>query len=452
MDDSPSPLVQCAAMSHAPVALVRRSPASESPDELTALAASSELSRCELEQSAWILHRWLLPHEPHDAVVVIANGSGEPLSQWTSLRFELPAGTDWCSPDAVRALGRSVIVASGVAASSSVTIVVVLGPGPAASSSGTEAALDALARVIAARVSRTPPATDTAPLSIAHAVAVERDRLTRDLTHHFAQHLETILTRLRDDAAHDSARRIHSATAEASRALVDLRERRALWQQARRVDQAFAVVEREIGDLARAAGVRLECTLAEGPQQLVANTVLDAASWITRAAVQNVTQHADATRGHIAWSVMDGELVLSIVDDGRGFDPQPAAAGGLRAMRRRAESLGGSLQIESVAGWGTQVRAVLRLQAENAVGVDESAAVLVRALGDREFDVLRLMAVGHRNRDIASELALSPHTVKFHVGNIFEKLGVRTRAEAAAVAFAAGIHPRPRPASSAPDA
>jgi DNA-binding CsgD family transcriptional regulator len=32
--------------------------------------------------------------------------------------------------------------------------------------------------------------------------------------------------------------------------------------------------------------------------------------------------------------------------------------------------------------------------------------------------------------------------VKYHLGNIFDKLGARTRAEAAAVAFAAGIHPR----------
>jgi hypothetical protein len=60
------------------------------------------------------------------------------------------------------------------------------------------------------------------------------------------------------------------------------------------------------------------------------------------------------------------------------------------------------------------------------------------------------MAVGHRNRDIAAELVVSQHTVKFHVANIFEKLGVRTRAEVAAVAFAAGIHPRAAPAPATP--
>jgi DNA-binding CsgD family transcriptional regulator len=112
-------------------------------------------------------------------------------------------------------------------------------------------------------------------------------------------------------------------------------------------------------------------------------------------------------------------------------------------MRHRAESLGGSLEVESAPGWGTRVRARLRLLVDNTAPVDESASALIGVLGDRELDVLRQIAVGRRNREIAAELFLSQHTVKFHLGNIFEKLGVRTRAEAAAVAFAAGIHPGP---------
>jgi DNA-binding CsgD family transcriptional regulator len=153
----------------------------------------------------------------------------------------------------------------------------------------------------------------------------------------------------------------------------------------------------------------------------------------------------------VSWSVTDHELVVSIVDDGRGFDPQRVALGGLRTMRRRAEILGGQLQIESVAGWGTSLRARLRLHSETALRVDESACALVKTLGERELAVLRLAAVGRRNREIASELALSQHTVKFHLANIFDKLGVRSRAEAATVAFAAGIHPCPGPGSAASD-
>ena len=408
-------------------------------EELTALASSAELACCELDQSASVIHGWLRQRWRHDAVTITVNGSLDPVSQWHPA-LEPLRGRNGAAPSWRRA---------PCAAGSRVTIEVVLGTGQPTPDSGTEAALHTLAHVIAARVGRTPPATDTAPMSIAHAVAVERDGLTRErpITSH--QHLETILGHLRDDAAYEPARRIHWATTEASRALADLRERRAFWQQARRVDAAFALVEREIDELARAAGVRLECTLAGRPRQLVANTVLDAAAWISPRRRAERERAFGAARGHVAWSVTDDELEISIVDDGRGFDAQRAAPGGLRAMRRRTEVLGGSLQIESVAGWGTHVRACLRLQAESAVGVDESASALVRTLGDRELEVLRLMAVGHRNRDIAAELALSQHTVKFHVARIFEKLGVRSRAEAAAVAFAAGIHPRPKPDASA---
>ncbi|MGA7705364.1 MAG: response regulator transcription factor, partial [Solirubrobacteraceae bacterium] len=55
----------------------------------------------------------------------------------------------------------------------------------------------------------------------------------------------------------------------------------------------------------------------------------------------------------------------------------------------------------------------------------------------RERDVLRLIASGADNAAIGLELSISPHTVKQHVTNIFEKLGVRTRVEAAVYAVRA---------------
>ena len=51
----------------------------------------------------------------------------------------------------------------------------------------------------------------------------------------------------------------------------------------------------------------------------------------------------------------------------------------------------------------------------------------VEALTTREHDVLALVADGLSNRDIAGRLAISEHTVKFHLASIFGKLGVSTR-------------------------
>jgi DNA-binding NarL/FixJ family response regulator len=58
---------------------------------------------------------------------------------------------------------------------------------------------------------------------------------------------------------------------------------------------------------------------------------------------------------------------------------------------------------------------------------DEQASVW---LSDREREVLRLVAAGATNRDIAKQLYLSPHTVKQHTRAVYKKLNVRNRAEA----------------------
>ena len=56
-------------------------------------------------------------------------------------------------------------------------------------------------------------------------------------------------------------------------------------------------------------------------------------------------------------------------------------------------------------------------------------------LTGRELEVLRLIAGGSSNREIASQLFISEHTVARHVQNIFAKLDVSSRAAATAFAF-----------------
>jgi DNA-binding NarL/FixJ family response regulator len=56
-------------------------------------------------------------------------------------------------------------------------------------------------------------------------------------------------------------------------------------------------------------------------------------------------------------------------------------------------------------------------------------------LSGREVEVLRLVASGKSNREIASTLVISEHTVARHVQNIYAKLGLSSRAAATAFAF-----------------
>ncbi len=84
-----------------------------------------------------------------------------------------------------------------------------------------------------------------------------------------------------------------------------------------------------------------------------------AAQRIAREALANAVRHAEATRIEISVDDEPEGLVVIIRDDGRGCAlPRPGGVG-LASMRRRAESVGGTLVVETAPGAGTLVRAVL---------------------------------------------------------------------------------------------
>jgi len=59
----------------------------------------------------------------------------------------------------------------------------------------------------------------------------------------------------------------------------------------------------------------------------------------------------------------------------------------------------------------------------------------------RETDVLRMLAEGLVNKDIAARLGISEHTVKFHISSILDKLGASTRSEAVTLGIRHGLTP-----------
>ncbi|MGB9593031.1 MAG: response regulator transcription factor, partial [Anaerolineae bacterium] len=65
-------------------------------------------------------------------------------------------------------------------------------------------------------------------------------------------------------------------------------------------------------------------------------------------------------------------------------------------------------------------------------------AALPEPLTDREMEVLRLVATGASNKEIARRLCISVRTVQVHLSNIYGKLGVRSRTEAALYAIRRG--------------
>ncbi len=63
------------------------------------------------------------------------------------------------------------------------------------------------------------------------------------------------------------------------------------------------------------------------------------------------------------------------------------------------------------------------------------------ALTARELEVLRLVARGLSNKEIAADLRITTHTVKYHLAAVLEKLGVRSRTEAVSLGVRKGLVP-----------
>src|SRR6266852_799136 len=71
----------------------------------------------------------------------------------------------------------------------------------------------------------------------------------------------------------------------------------------------------------------------------------------------------------------------------------------------------------------------------------EPEAELSEEITSRETDVLRMLAEGLVNKDIAARLGISEHTVKFHISSILDKLGASTRTEAVTLGIRHGLIP-----------
>jgi DNA-binding NarL/FixJ family response regulator len=73
-------------------------------------------------------------------------------------------------------------------------------------------------------------------------------------------------------------------------------------------------------------------------------------------------------------------------------------------------------------------------------GNENAAAAAIRAvLSERELQVLRLLAQGKENAEIAAVLHVSPKTIKNHISSILEKLHIENRIQAAVVAVRSGL-------------
>lgn len=84
---------------------------------------------------------------------------------------------------------------------------------------------------------------------------------------------------------------------------------------------------------------------------------------VAQEALSNIAKHADAARVNLTLTYLDDALLLDAHDDGAGFGPEARTDGyGLVGMRQRLARVGGTLTIESTAGYGTTLNAAVPLR------------------------------------------------------------------------------------------
>lgn len=278
--------------------------------------------------------------------------------------------------------------------------------------------------------------TDPGSLVENLAAAQERARTISEMGEAHEAALAAVLAPLRSSRLDDAAARATAIDA-ASAALVELR---AVGDRDRALSEipaeaAFARLGEELASLCRHAGVHLELAPPPGPRVLPGE-VANGARAVTRGLALVLLEQPGITRLRVAWTAGADDLSVNLRDDGPGELGTEVLS--VHRTSDRVAALDGTLCLDTTRGWGTTISVTLPLAPLASADANPLAVLNVR-----EREVLAEVARGRRNREVADALAISTHTVKFHVGNILRKLDVASRGEAAAVARDHGLDPRP---------
>ncbi len=130
-------------------------------------------------------------------------------------------------------------------------------------------------------------------------------------------------------------------------------------------------------------------------------------------------------------------LVLSMQDDPR-YVREAFAAGAMGYVLKEAADSEVVAAVRAVAAGNRYLHPALGAR---VVSAEEEARAATEAdpLSDREREVLRLLALGHTNQEIAEMLYISVRTAETHRSHIMQKLRLRTRAELVRYALASGL-------------
>jgi signal transduction histidine kinase len=193
------------------------------------------------------------------------------------------------------------------------------------------------------------------------ATLEERARLAREIHDGLAQHLwfaKLKFERLSSTLAEEDRPLAGEVTQALDAAIVEAREALVTMRSSLEEDVPFAdMLERTVEDFESSSGLRAELSASTAMPAGLAPRVQVELLRIVSEALTNVRKHADATLVRVRAEVADGELLLTVTDNGRGFAQAQAfdRGMGLQGMRERARLIGGNLRLDSEIAGGTTV-------------------------------------------------------------------------------------------------
>lgn len=208
----------------------------------------------------------------------------------------------------------------------------------------------------------------------ARGVLAERERLAREIHDTVGQGLASIVVLARTAQAERPDGPDQLALIE-STARDNLAETRRLIRDLGTpgevsLEESLRALAADTTSRAAAQGHPLivEVAVEGSPRGPLDPRVADALRRGAQASVANIVQHAGATRARLGLGWFDDEVVLDIVDDGRGFDPDGIGPDsfGLRGLRARLGEVGGSVTVDSRPGEGTTVALTVPLAQPSA--------------------------------------------------------------------------------------
>jgi signal transduction histidine kinase len=121
-------------------------------------------------------------------------------------------------------------------------------------------------------------------------------------------------------------------------------------------------LEWQAREVSRRSGIKVKVTAENVPDSLP-DELRTCIYRVVQETLHNVSRHSGAKNALVSVQYMGDSLVLTVKDDGSGYDSEKTTGLGLLGMEERVKQLGGRLEIQSQPGQGTLLRATLPITA-----------------------------------------------------------------------------------------